>query len=172
MSNIFKDAFSWVSNKLSDKRKKTTTTAKAATPKRTKKRRTRKAGRKVKATVTATPRTTRTKSARSTAKRTTVKRTATKATSKPKSTRRRKNATEGNYWQITGKGAKNTTKGEKLPSLNAVRRKVNNSANPQKFDGSKARHSWHGKGGKTKTSVFTIQVPGRKADHCFARRSK
>lgn len=101
----------------------------------------------------------------------------TKNTSKParktKSTKshRRKTALESNFWQIVGKGTK-TTDGEKFPSLNAVRRKVNRTKPVAKYDGAKARHSWIGKGGKRKSSTFDIEVPGRKKDRCFARRKK
>lgn len=101
----------------------------------------------------------------------------TKNTSKParknKSTKshRRKTASESNFWQIVGKGTK-TTDGEKFPSLNAVRRKVNRTKPVAKYDGAKARHSWISKGGKRKSSTFDIEVPGRKKDRCFARRKK
>lgn len=95
-------------------------------------------------------------------------------TSKPKTkskkSHRRKTASESNFWQIVGKGK--ATDGEKFPSLNAVRRKVNRTKPVAKYDGAKARHSWIGKGGKRKSSTFDIEVPGRKEDRCFARRKK
>jgi len=98
-----------------------------------------------------------------------------KNTSKPRKTKstkshRRKTASESNFWQIVGKGK--ATDGEKFPSLNAVRRKVNRTKPVAKYDGAKARHSWIGKGGKRKSSTFDIEVPGRKEDRCFARRKK